>query len=656
MKSKNNIYTLLTTMVTFSVSLNALALPNYTLSLPEDSSNLLYKVREEHRGDGGGRGGGSGGGFGNRGSGGGSGGGFGNRGSGGGERSGGSRPGGFGSGRGGSDRLGGNGNSRERSGGGFPRQQRQEGQPRQESRRDERREQQPRQEQARQPQPRQEQPRQQTPQRQESQSQEPRRWRQGQEERRNDSRNDGFNRNRGNDNNNNNRTFYRRSELKDVQSSGRTSEGTASNGDRIRYRRDNDGRERVSSVTRHDNRTGDRKEVRFDRRGQRSDIKVTRGNGAVLESHRDRDGHYRVTKNFGDHRVVSYSRRGYIEKSYRGRHDQMLLRRTYVDRISRKAYVRYYYNDRLGYRVYRPSWYFGANFYSGLIVGSAWTPLRYSYYKGWRWYANPWVFHPRNPYAYYFAPYSVYRSPVYWVTDYVIAESLASYYSRSTELAQENAALRQQVDSLNNEISSMQDVQDEEVLKQQQQLEANAVISQEIKEQIAVQVKAELEAQQKQSSVAISDVLSNTNYLFVASDELDVSYTDSSGSEVSCTISEGDIFQLNKAISQGEEVAEIKIKTSKKSEDSCPTGTIAYASVKNLEEMKNEFSARTEAGAKAAYEQQGKNGIPQVSTEAAVQTEDGGDDAEAAIQEIESLENEAKSLSQDDISGDIEED
>ncbi len=134
-----------------------------------------------------------------------------------------------------------------------------------------------------------------------------------------------------------------------------------------------------------------------------------------------------VTSRHDGSRVVSTgAHHGYVEHAFT-RGGRPYLRRTYVVGGRNYAYVYRGYPYRgVVYYGYVPAFYFAPAFY-----GWAYDPWGAPVAWGWGWGGAPWY----GYYGYYFAPYPVYESPAFWLTDYVLAEYLQAAYD-----AQANAS------------------------------------------------------------------------------------------------------------------------------------------------------------------------------------------------------------------------
>jgi hypothetical protein len=101
------------------------------------------------------------------------------------------------------------------------------------------------------------------------------------------------------------------------------------------------------------------------------------------------------------------------------------MRRTYV--AGGHSYAVVYHGFFYGGRVYFgyvPGYYYAPAFY-----GWAYAPWGVPVAFAWGWGPAPWY----GQYGYYFAPYPAYAGPAFWLTDYVIAESLQAAYDAQAD-------------------------------------------------------------------------------------------------------------------------------------------------------------------------------------------------------------------------------
>jgi len=142
-----------------------------------------------------------------------------------------------------------------------------------------------------------------------------------------------------------------------------------------------------------------------------------RGTRTVVSEHVNDRGERITMVNTGPHR-------GYVDHSFT-RNGQPYMRRTYVagGRSYTAVYHGFYYGGR-AYYGYVPGYYYAPAFY-----GWAYAPWGGPVAFAWGWGGAPWY----SPYGYYFAPYPAYAGPAFWLTDYVIAESLQAAYEAQAD-------------------------------------------------------------------------------------------------------------------------------------------------------------------------------------------------------------------------------
>ena len=146
-------------------------------------------------------------------------------------------------------------------------------------------------------------------------------------------------------------------------------------------------------------------------------------------------GERRIVTVRSDHsRVVSMGpQRGYVERPYLVRNGRSYVERTYM--VNRVTYTRIYrtnYYRGVPYFAYVPPFYYHPRFYFW-----AYNPWPRPIYYRWAWYAAPppWYAY----YGPYFAPAPMYPSAAFWLTDFLISESLRAAYESGRE-AEANAA------------------------------------------------------------------------------------------------------------------------------------------------------------------------------------------------------------------------
>jgi hypothetical protein len=321
----------------------------------------------------------------------------------------------------------------------------------------------------------------------------------------------------------------------------------------------------------------------------------TRPNGRVSDIHdarRGMDVHHglaggrRVSMERADHSRVfaERGRRGFVERpySYRG-HD--FARRSYY--YHGRAYDRYYRG--YGYHgvylnVYAPGYYYAPAFY-----GWAYNPWAVPIAYGWGWAGNPWL----GFYGGYFAPYPVYPSAAFWLTDYIISQDLQAAYAARQEEAAEAAAAAPVAagpPALTPEVKQM--------------------ISDEVRAQLALEnQEAGQNAQQQDvdpASSGIARMLSDGRpHVFVAGGSLDV-VDSASGQE--CAISDGDALQLQSAPAPDATAANLVVLASKGGVE-CARSSTVTVQLTDLQEMQNHMRETIDQGLQDLQAKQGKGGF-----------------------------------------------
>ena len=299
---------------------------------------------------------------------------------------------------------------------------------------------------------------------------------------------------------------------------------------------------------------------------------------------------------------------GYVE------HNVVIGNHTYVQRtivvnsqITTRMYVGYRYG---GYpyggivlnRYVAPA-YFAPGFYGWTY--DAWgNPVPY---YGWGWMGDPWYMGP-NP---YFAAYPVYPGAAYWLTDYMLGQTLAAAYQSRADAALDNNDADYSADA---SASSGDDAAKSDALE----ADANTAVTPEIKNQIAAEVKQEVgddkaastAPAQESSGDEVTAALSRQNYIFVVANNLDVTTSD----EQNCGLQPGDTLQNTYPAGSGATVVELRVASSKRK--SCPAGVMVSVPVQDLQEMLNSFHAQVESGLATLQAKQGQGGLPAAPADA----------------------------------------
>ncbi|MBZ5650584.1 MAG: hypothetical protein LAO18_08885 [Acidobacteriia bacterium] len=332
-----------------------------------------------------------------------------------------------------------------------------------------------------------------------------------------------------------------------------------------------------------------------------------RPNGQIRVIHRDgmriqhnlRGGRTIVTERRGVRIVTRGGGRGYVQRTYVTRGGRAFYSRTYyshgVYRVG--VYRGYYYHRHYFYGYYPPYWYHPA-FY--LWAYRPWGPPVYwgVGIGGWGW--GPWY----GYYGGYFAPYSVYPSAAFWLTDYVIAANLQAAYEARAQANADAAAYDQGQTDYGN--SGGQAANNGPV-----------TLTPEVKQAIAEEVKAQLEAQQQQAQGApggqaqaaqptndeVPPALDPARRTFVVASDITVP---SNGQE--CDLSPGDVITRLTDTPDADQKVNASVQASKKGD--CGAGQQVAVSVEDLQDMRNHFQEQLDSGMKDLAQKQGKGGLP----------------------------------------------
>jgi len=321
--------------------------------------------------------------------------------------------------------------------------------------------------------------------------------------------------------------------------------------------------------------------VRTRANGTRSDVHdAKRG----MDIHRGLNGNRRVSVERADHSRIVAERRGrggYVQHPYMY-HGHEFGRRSYYynGRVYDRYYRGYYYGG--GYvNVYAPAYYYGPGFY-----GWAYNPWPAPIVYSWGWAGNPWY----GYYGGYFAPYPVYPSASYWLTDYLISSSLAEAYQEQAD----------------DQVAAARFAGGSPVLTP----EVKQMISDEVKRQVALEnSEAQANAQNQDidpASSGIARMLSdNQTHVFIAGTSLDL--VDTTGGE--CGISQGDVLEVSSAPPPGATAATAVVLCSKGGRE-CSKAAQVSVPFPDLQDMQNHMRETIDQGLGDLQSKQGQGGLP----------------------------------------------
>jgi hypothetical protein len=341
-----------------------------------------------------------------------------------------------------------------------------------------------------------------------------------------------------------------------------------------------------------------------------------------MQINRGLNGSRTVVSMHNGARVVTTGRNsGYVQRAYVTRGGRTYVSRTVV--VNHVVYTSVYrsfgYHGYCCYYGYHPAFYYGPRFY-----GWAYNPWPAPVYWGWGWGGAPWY----GFYGGYFAPYPVYPSAAFWLTDWLIAANLqAAYQAQAANAAAgggggggggqengggtDNGGGDQQANNGGDNSGGSS---------------GQTALTPEVKQAIADEVKAQLAAQQQQSQQGSSDssqqapasasansaapaeevpaALDPNIHMFIVASDLTVN---ADGQE--CQLTEGDVLKRTSDTPDDNQNVSALVESSKKSD--CGAGKTITVAVNDLQEMHNKFEEQLDNGMKELSSKQGTGGIPQ---------------------------------------------
>ncbi len=363
-------------------------------------------------------------------------------------------------------------------------------------------------------------------------------------------------------------------------------------------------RGRDGSITNHNARGG---EVTRSRDGHMSAYKDSQGreakfgnDGRVREVHGNgmdvyhgpRGTRRTVVERNGERRVAYGHGRGYISHSYSW-HGHSYYGRTYY---RHGGYYRAYYHPYYYHGVYLHG-YMPAYYYPPVYYGWAYNPWPAPVVYSWGWAGNPWY----GYYGPYFAPYPVYPSAAYWITDYTISASLADAYAAGVAAGQAGAASVRSPRGPRLVYASY---------SPDDSTAASPVMTKAVKDAVAQEINRELAAAQKVqdpsegSTANLATLLADGQpHVFVVNTGLSVS---SSGQD--CGITEGDVLSLASPPAESADSADLQVLASKQGD--CSTGATVSVGLDDLQEMQNHLLQNIDDAMAQMKNHPGQGGLP----------------------------------------------
>jgi hypothetical protein len=367
------------------------------------------------------------------------------------------------------------------------------------------------------------------------------------------------------------------------------------------------------------------KAVSFDKRGKISSIHT-----ANLDIHHSPQGQRTIISRRGDgSKVVSTgSHSGYVERSVVANNKTYILRTTIVNQRAYASTFVAYNHGGLVLAGFVPPVFFAPRFY-----GWAYYPWVSPISFRWGWFGASWYVGP-NP---YFVASPLYPSAAFWLTDYMIGETLATDYQlrNDADMSDEGGRV---ADSADANLFAEDDSDLSSGRQETIQADVTTPVTPEIKAAIAEEVKQELakdNAVGADPSQASFDVLPaalrSANHVFVVSNDLDVTTTD----QQLCTLQAGDMLQVASPAADDSSFVQLRVASSKRAD--CPAGILVSVSLPDIQEMQNNFQARVESGLGELQNGQGQAGMPGAPADAVAAPPRPGVDALTPVSAADSL-------------------
>ena len=318
----------------------------------------------------------------------------------------------------------------------------------------------------------------------------------------------------------------------------------------------------------------------------------TRANGTRSDLHDPKRG-MDVHRNLNGNRVTRVERpdhsrivserggRGYYQRPYAFRGHEFEHRTYYAHG---RAYDRFYrpYGFRgVALEVYAPARYYPLGYY-GWVYNPWMAPVPFA----WGFAASPWY----GYYGVYFTPQPVYPSASYWLTDYMISNSLQNAYQAGVDAGQQMQPLQAGPTPPTPDVKSQ--------------------ISAEVQLQIALEnQEAQATAQNQdvnpQSSGIARMLGDGASHVFVGGHDLDL--VNSAGQE--CMVTPGDVLQLRAPQPATGGTVSLLVLASKGGQECGKASTVSVA-LNDLQDMQNHMRETIDQGLGELQAKQGKGGLP----------------------------------------------
>lgn len=326
-------------------------------------------------------------------------------------------------------------------------------------------------------------------------------------------------------------------------------------------------------------------------------IRSVNRNGMHIE--RGVRGERHVVSMHNGARVVTVGHRGgYVQRTYVVRGGHSYYSRTYYYHgVYRTGVYRGYYYGGRPYYGYYPVYY-----YQPVYYGWAYNPWPAPVYYGWGWGGAPWY----GYYGPYYAPYPVYPSAAFWLTDFMIAASLQAAYEAQAASAWlgPNAADGTLVASLVGMPADAAPAKMSPEVKNALSEEVKATIAQEQADAAKGNTGANASGGQPANSNEAPPALNPKFRTFLISS--DVSLVGADNNE--CSLSQGDVIE--RTTDTPDDDGNVNVKVVASSKNDCALGTEGPVSTDDLQEMYNSFREQMKDGMADLAKKQGSGGLP----------------------------------------------
>jgi len=255
----------------------------------------------------------------------------------------------------------------------------------------------------------------------------------------------------------------------------------------------------------------------------------------------------------------------------------------------------YYYRGRPYVNVYRPyvvrgvyyPVYMPVHYYRPAFYGWVYAPWGRPVVYTWGWGHAPWY----GYYGPYFAPYPVYRSPVFWLTDFFFSVTLEAAYEQ--QMADAAAAANYQA-------------------QQAMNAQVKQMVADEVQRQLA-QERADSQnpnAMQGPPPDTLPGIFNDgASHALVVNNPLQAN-----DGGMGCALTAGDVIGFEGNMTPGVDYASVRVLASKGQD--CATNSVVGVSLQDILEMQNHLRETIDRGLGQLQSNAGRNGIPVMPSQA----------------------------------------